>query len=280
MKQETTKRMVTALARGRALLMAVLLVLAAGACNEDGTGPGSPDGAKTVSLSIGLGGGTAAPAAALFAAGLELTDGVSTLVIESAELVLREIEFKREGVEDCEGALGDDCDEFETGPYLVALPLDGSVSRELSAEVDTGTYTEIEFDVHKPEDGNTADQAFIDANPNFADISIRVTGTYNGQDFLYTTDLNEEQEVELTSSLQVTEGSGPVNVTLIIDLATWFESPAGMLVDPRTANKGEPNEDLVTDNIRASIEGFRDDDSDGISHDDDDDELDDSGGDA
>ncbi len=259
-------------------LLALTLVTAMVGC-DNATGPGL-DGSKAVTLSIAMSAGTAAPS--LFAGELELNDGTHTLVIQSAELVIREIEFERMNHDDCEVAgTDDDCEEFETGPYLVALPLDGTVSQELTAVVDTGTYDEIEFDIHKPEDNGLTDEDFLVDNPNFADISIRVTGTYDGQDFLYTTDLNEEQEIELTSPLVVTPESGPVAVTLIIDASTWFETSTGSLIDPRTANDGEPNEGLVEDNIRTSIEGFRDDDHDGIPHDDDDDEdhsVDDNGG--
>jgi hypothetical protein len=63
----------------------------------------------------------------------------------------------------------------------------------------------------------------------------------------------------------VAEGSA-TNVTLRLDVARWFVSGTA-LVDPATANKGGLNENLVRDNIRASIDAFRDDDRDG--HDDD-----------
>ncbi len=253
------------------LSLALALMATLAACN-DATGPNS---GRQLSLSVGLAGGGASPTAGLFAQGLELTDGTNTLVIESAEVVIREIEFERVETAGCDSEVGDDdCEEFEIGPFVVALPLDGSVTKELEAQVEPGTYDEIEFDIHKPEDDNQADLDFIAQNPNFADVSIRVTGTYNGTSFLYTSDLNEEQEIELTSFLTVAEGAGPVNVTLTIDLASWFDNGAGMLIDPSTAVKGQPNENLVRDNIKNSIEGFRDDDGDGVPHDDDPDEDD------
>jgi hypothetical protein len=276
MNDRTLKTIAGALGRVQGLLLAVALVSMLAGCNEDGTGPGNLDGANTVSLSFGLSGGAAAPAPSLFAGSLELTDGTNTLVIETAELVLREIEFERVESTGCDSLVDDDdCEEFEVGPFLVSLDLGGGVSQELTAVVDTGTFDEIEFDIHKPEDNDAADFAFIAANPNFDGVSIRVTGTYNGQAFVYTTDEGQEQEIDLTSPLVVTEDSGPVNVTMMLDVSTWFENQAGMLIDPRTANKGEPNESLVEGNIENSIEGFRDDDHDGISHDDDDDEVDD-----
>ncbi len=252
-----------------ALTLATLGLLAG--CDGGPTGPGGA-GSKSVSLSFGLKGGSASPAPGLFAAGYELTDGLgNTLVITSAELVLREIEFERVDAPDCDLAVEEDaCEDFEVGPYLVALPLDGSVSLEITAAIDTGTYDEIEFDIHKVSDGDPANDEFLAANPDFADISIRVMGTYNGVAFEYTSDLNEEQEIELTSPLVVTPESGAVNATLIVDLDTWFRLPiAGDLIDP-----SDPSyENQVKDNIRDSLEGFRDDDHDGVSHDDDTDEA-------
>ncbi len=257
-------------------LLALLAMALLGAC-DDATGPGLPAGSQVVSLSLSIGPGSAAPAPALFAAGLELSDGVNTLTIESAELVLRELEFERVETTGCDSELeDDDCEEFEVGPFLVALPLDGSVSTQIEAVVETGTYDEIEFEFHKPDDGDPADQDFIAAHPDFADISIRVTGTYNTQPFEYTTALNEEQEVELSDPLVVGPDAGPLNVTLTLDISTWYRAPDGTYVDPRTAVDGGANETLVTDNIRNSIEGFRDDDEDGVPHSDDNDELDDS----
>jgi len=254
---------------GRLVLGLALLGLLAG-CDDDPTGPAAP-GAQSVSLSVTLK-STAGPSPALFAQGLQLTDGTNTLEIESAELVLRELEFERVETFGCDSEVGDDdCEEFETGPFLIALPLDGSVSTELTAQVDTGRYDEIEFEFHKPDDDNPSDLDFINQHPSFADVSIRVTGTYNGQAFEYVTDLNAEQEVELSDPLVVTENTGPVNVTLTVDLATWFLDGSA-LVDPATALKGQPNEELVENNIEASVEGFRDDDEDGVPHGDDDDE--------
>jgi hypothetical protein len=57
-------------------------------------------------------------------------------------------------------------------------------------------------------------------------------------------------------------------VTLRVDIGTWFVNEVGTaLVNPATANKGQPNESVVKDHIQASLEAFHDDDRDG--HDDD-----------
>ncbi len=263
--------------QARGMLLAVALMTAAVGC-DDATAPGAA-GVPTVSLSVWLGGGSANPAPALFAEGLELTDGVSTLVIESAELVIRELEFEKVETAGCDSGLDDDdCEEFEVGPFLLSLPLDGSVRTEITAQVDPGTYDEIEFEIHKADDGDLADQDFLDLNPNFAGISIRVTGTFDGESFVYTSAIDEEREIELVDPLMVTPESGPLGVTLTLDISTWFVNSIDMLIDPRTANDGEPNESVVTANITNSIEGYRDDDHDGVPHGDDLDEDDGSNG--
>lgn len=257
---------------GLALALAVALV----AC-DDSTGP---NGGSLLTLSIMVpGSGGAAPAPALFgAAELRLDDGQNTLVIQSAEVVLREIEFERaEYVGGCgdddgevEGSDDDSCEEYETAPRLMPLPLDGSVDQRISAVVPAGAYDEIEFDVHKV-GGDDLDLAFLNDHPTFDGISVRVMGTWNGTAFEYTSDLEAEQEIEFVTPIQA-DGAA-MNVTLSVDLANWFADAVGNLIDPASALKGMPNEGLVKNNIEASIEGFEDDDHDGVPHHDDDDEL-------
>ncbi len=158
----------------------------------------------------------------------------------------------------------DSCEKFVAGPFLLELPLDGSVETVVTLDdVTPGVYDELEFDIHKPEDDTADDLAFIQQNPDFRRISIRVEGDYNGDSFVYETDLNEDQEVDLVPPLVVTGSSNQTNVTLVVDVDSWFRRGDGQLVDPATANKGGSNEKLVEDNIEDSIEGIEDDDFDG-----------------
>ena len=269
---ERQMRQLRQCSRGFGLIASLLALALVGAC-DDATGPAS--GGQAVSLSFAIGAGTPGVSPFLFGGAVELSDGTNTLVIESAEMVLREIEFERVDDNACDVEIDhDDCEKFEVGPLLVALPLDGSVSQEITAQVEEGTYDEIEFDVHKIDSADPASAELIGARPDLDGISIKATGTYNGQSFVFTSDLNEEQEIELTSMLIIGPDAEPTNVTLTLDVTTWFATVGGALLDPATANKGEPNENLVKDNIKNSIEGFRDDDADGVPHDEDDDEDD------
>ena len=197
--------------------------------------------------------------------------GTDTLIIRSVELVLREIELERvEDLADCDSTINDDaCEEFSIGLRLVHLPLGDEIDRIITADLAAGIYDEVEFEIHKPDEAG--DAVFIAAHPDFEDVAIRVTGTLSRAgtrtDFTFTTDLNEEQEVELDPPLDVTT-DGTVNLTIRLDIASWFLTAAGTgIVDPASANKGGANENLVRDNIKASIDAFHDDDGDGLDDD-------------
>jgi hypothetical protein len=157
----------------------------------------------------------------------------------------------------------DACEKFATGPVLISLPLDGSVSTEFEIPIDTGSYTEVEFEIHKLSGDDPADAAFIQANPDFADISIRVEAIFNGDTVVFETDLNFKQELALSPPVVVDGTAATVNVTILSAVDVWFRDATGAVIDPATANKGEENENLVKDNIRDSFEAFEDDDKDG-----------------
>jgi hypothetical protein len=239
---------------------------------------GCSDGGAPVGLAFSTRNPTAG-AAAQTGDSTVVVRGSDTVIIRSVELVLREIELERiDHLTDCPDSSGDDdpCEEFTVGIRLVSLPLGDETAKAITVDVPEGIYDEVEFEIHKPESSD--DAAFIAANPAFAQVSIRVTGTFSQagarSDFVYTTDLSKEQEIGLNPPLDVT-AAGAVNLTIRLDVATWFLTVGGTaLVDPATANKGGANEGLVKNNIEQSIEAFHDDDSDGL----DDDHEDDDGG--
>ena len=206
--------------------------------------------------------GTASPSALLDDT---LVTGTDTLIITSAQIVLREIELKRIDTADCDSQLDDDgCEEFEAGPVLVSLPLTAGAETEFELDIPPATYSEIEFDIHKVED-EPSDIVFLQQHPEFDKLSIRVMGSYNGNDFLFESDLGVEQELDLVPVLVVEEGSGSTNITVFVDIDAWFRDQSGDLIDPDTANDGGPNKSLVEDNIKQSMEAFEDDDRSGSS---------------
>jgi hypothetical protein len=238
-------------------LIGIALVLAASGCNTTST----PVVAGAVQVSFATQATPAVVASRTAMTGDTMVTGSDTLVLTSAEVVLRQIELKTAQTTDCGSATGDRCAEVELGPVLVSLPLTpGAEQRFALDSVPNGTYGRLEFEVHKPDDGDPQDQAFIAANRTFAQISLRVKGTFNGQAFEFTTALDVEQELTLSPELTVAEGSS-VNVTIFVDVSTWF-LVNGAVVNPTTANRS-----TVEQNIRNSFRAFEDNDRSG-SHDD------------
>jgi hypothetical protein len=261
---------------GKIVTGLVLVTLGAAACS-DGTGPSPAAGKQSISLSVSS--GATGPAGA---AADTVSSGGHSLVLGKVELVMRQIRLKRvEGSQACAGddqgddapaASGSDghdggngesddsCEAVATGPLLLDLPLGGTPQKLVTVTVDTGTYREVDFKLHKP---GTGDSDFVKANPDFAQLSIRVTGTFDGHNFSYQSDVTAEQRDALVPALAVT-AAGPTNLTLVVDVKTWFvDSKNGQLIDPASGAKGQVNEQLVRDNIRASLRMFEDHDRDG-----------------
>ena len=239
-----------------------LCVLAGALACKDSTGPASPP----VSLSFST--KTLNSSGAIMQANgpafdVAVTGGGNTLIITRVQMVVRKIELKRSNTATCPEVVpsnSDDCEELSIGPLLLDLPLTTAILTPVSVSIPAGTYRELELKLHKPGD-DARDQAFKTANPAFADTSIRVQGTYNGRAFVFTSRVSEEMELEFNPPLTIGATGG--NVTVQIDVAAWFRSASGAVIDPATANIGGLNEGIVKANIKASFRALEDDDRDG-----------------
>lgn len=243
-----------------------LIAIAALACS-DAT---SPSGGNAHPMSVAF--GTAPAASARVAAGqpvispdVTIGDAAHSLVITRAQLVIGKMELKTADSASCDGGEHDsDCSEIESGPTLVDLPLTAGASTALDVSVPAGTYRKLELKVRAPERGEDDASAFLAAHPDFQGVSLRVDGTFDGVAFTYTTSLEAELEMEFEPPLVV--DAGGKNITVNVDVSTWFRTAGGVVIDPATALAGGENEALVASNIRASFGAFEDDDHDG--HDD------------
>jgi hypothetical protein len=212
---------------------------------------------------------------------VSLASGGNTLVITRAQLVLARIELQRAGATcSSSAASGDDdadeheCAELQLAPTLVDLPVDASVVSALNVTVPAGSYSSLEAKVRpvgssggssSGSGSGRGTSAFLAAHPELAGVSVRVEGTYNGKAFVYTGAPETGIETSFTPALAV--DASPVNLTVHVDLSTWFRTQSGALIDPTTAVPGGANAALVSDNIRRSFRAFHDDDRNG--HDDD-----------
>lgn len=250
----------------RAPVIAILLGLGLAACSET-NGLGTLSSVQ-VSFATQPATGLLAHRAAI--AGMTSDTqimGADTLVLTKVEFVLRELELRRANVTACPADSTDDdsCEKFESGPFLVNLPLAPGAQQVFAAEIPAGTYSEVEFEIRKPDDGNPDDQAFLQQHPEFNKVSIRVTGTFNGTPFVHTTELDVEQELTLTPNLVVGEGQS-TNLTIFVSVAGWYVVN-GVLVSPETANKDGVNESAVNNTIKDSFKAFEDADRSGSDDD-------------
>jgi hypothetical protein len=175
----------------------------------------------------------------------------SLATITSARVVIEEIEF--------ESSLGDTFDFELEQPFVQDLIM-GSILNEIETiEVPFGSYkeSEIEIDELDPEDG-----AVYSQNPELQGRSIVVKGYLNGDPnntFMFTSDLEEEQEREFEPPLVLNESEPSTSIVLAIDMGMWLVDGDGNLLDPSF----ESNRSMIEGNIKASIDVFEDEDDDG-----------------
>ena len=79
---------------------------------------------------------------------------------------------------------------------------------------------------------------------------------------MYTGRFDSEQEFDLNPPLVANE-TGGTDLTLFLDLDKWFRDSSGALIDPATANAGQPNQGVVEQNIKSAVDAFEDENHDG-----------------
>jgi hypothetical protein len=248
-----------------------LIVLAC----TDAAGP-SPSSAKTMTLSFSTRSAGAPTAGAsrvalTSASGVSTADSANTLTISRVQLVVEKLELEKAGTIGCsEGESSDDdshtssddgCEEFETAPLLIDLPLTIGATAGASVSVPQGNYDKLELKVRSLLAGRDDATAFLAAHPDFAGISVRVDGTFNGAPFVYTSPIEAELELEFSPPVVIDQNGS--NITVSVDVSSWFRSSTGEVIDPATAVAGGINSALVSSNIRASFHAFEDEDRDG-----------------
>lgn len=258
-----------------AALISTSVALIAGCSDSTGSA-----GAGAVRFNLATRTSASAAAGALSAdvAPVTLTDGTNTLVINSAQIVVRKIELERSGAnvtctEDIQqegesessdshgtdAAGTDDCEELKLGPVLLDLPLTPRLATVINVDLPPGDYGRAEFQLHKP--GGSNDAAFLQDHPDFRGVSVRVSGSFNDVPFTYNGDVSATQHLTLNPPLAVRDG-GTADLTLFVDVDSWFRVN-GTLIDPSTAGSGQPNASRVKNNIQSAFRAFEDPDRDG-----------------
>ncbi len=172
----------------------------------------------------------------------------SDVQLDSVKILLKTIQFHSEDD-------GDSLD-FKTEPQILNLALDGSVNTLHAADIPLGTYNKVSFRIHKPEDGeDPGDPDFMESTGGNERFCVVFKGTYEGTVFAFKSRRSTKQRVEIDPPLIIDEEGLEVNITLTVDVDSWFHDADGNSLNPLD----EDHENEIDDAIRKSFRGFRDD---------------------
>ncbi len=219
-----------------ALASLVLLLFFAVGCDDSPTDANTATN-PSASLSFVVGDGGSLSKA---------TSGHVTIV--SAKLLLRTIQFH--SVND------DDSSEFKTEAVIVDLDLTGGLNTIGVNDIAPGEYNKVSFRLHKPDDSENIDDTDFfgsDSAGGNERYSVVVTGLYDTTAFTYKSRSTANQRIVFDSALVITDTTNSVNVTLSVDVNSWFVSNQGNL-DPTDAK----DENAIDRAIRSSFRGFVD----------------------
>lgn len=173
---------------------------------------------------------------------LAITGTNGTLRIEDVRLIVSELELEQVGgscVGEDDG--DDDCEEFESGPFLVDLPLAGGAVTLATDQIAPGTYDELEFeveDLESDDDDDAGERQAIQSllaqlrgvYPGFPSRASMVAhGTFTpagstaAQPFTVYFDAEIEVEMDLSPPVTV---PGATALTVEVNPALWFRDGA------------------------------------------------------
>jgi hypothetical protein len=232
------------------------IAMALTACNGTAPHPSYP-----LSLSITT---KSASTPSGLSADIQIGTGANSLKITAAAVVLARIEVSPGGTCAPTGE-EDDCDELGVGPQLLTLPVDGTTKVVLDGLVPAGTYSALhaKLDAVKADDDEKGASAFLTAHPDFAGVSVKVTGTFTDAQSVahaFTFTSGADAEIESAFNPPVTVGASTSNLTIAVDIASWFKDATGAAIDPTNT----ANAEAIERNIARSFRAFEDDEHDGV----------------
>lgn len=163
---------------------------------------------------------------------------------------------------DGDGHDDDGCPPLKVGPVLVDLPLDGTTKVILDALVPAGTYTRLQARLHAVDADDQGVSDFLAAHPEFEGISVKVVGVFTdtggmAHDFTFVSHINAVSMIKFATP--VTVDAGTTNLTINVDVSSWFTAMSGAVIDPTNS----ANQRRIEKNIRASLRACKDNNHDG-----------------
>src|SRR5213592_2415305 len=133
-----------------------------------------------------------------------------------------------------------ECEPIRVESVQVDLPLDGMTKVILDALVPAGTYTGLRARLE----------------------SVNVVGVFTdagGTAHPFTFTSHIEAEVQMDFATPVSVAANTTNLTIDVDVGSWFKDATGAVIDPTSS----ANQEAIEHAIRASLRAFEDDDHDG-----------------
>jgi hypothetical protein len=197
-------------------------------------------------------------------ASIQIGTGANSLTLNQAQVVLSRIELSPSGSCATAGEQ-DDCDELQAGPALLDLPVDGTAKVVLDGAVPPGSYTALhaKLDAVTPDEDEPGVSAFLVAHPDWKGISVKVTGVFTdakNQTHNFTFASEADAEIEAAFQPAITVAAGTSNITVSVDVASWFKDKTGAVIDPTDP----ANAHAIDHNVQRSFRTFEDNDRDGI----------------
>lgn len=184
-------------------------------------------------------------------------DGGTTLTVVTAEFVWEDIEFAR-SPDPCADSQtaddGDDCSEVAIQPTVLNLQLESSpqVIGLFQAPVEPGTYERLQFTLHPVggTEANLLSQGFQEGT------SVRVVGNIDADDGTTQIDAllgpSGVVNVPFNQQIELEEGQA-AEITLIVNVDSWFRAEDGSVIDPDDADDGGQLGAEVRENILQSF---------------------------
>lgn len=228
---------------------------------------------QTVSVSFAAE-GNAGLAAIVDGNGAAVSSTAPVPAVTKVQLVLTKMELGRTDDIECVGERDDDeqlasssstppvdkshdCEHVSRDPVLIDMPVDGTLRTQLSVPLAAGTYKKLEAKLEPANGRKPLGAAFLTAHPEFAGVSIRVEGTYNGAPFSFKSSMKSVLHMRFKPPLVI--DATTKNATVAVDVSKWFVTVHGEVLDPSNATTGTPARKIIENNIRASFRAFKDD---------------------
>lgn len=255
---------------GRWTALVAALSLAVAGCGDSGAGPDpavpmsisttleqlvspasvTPADAPGVSASVRSSSGARPAVTAVDGAG-------DTLKLDAAMVLIENIQVHRQGSGDCGSA--DACVATEVKRLLLEVPMD--TTREvrsvgLVGQIDADIYDELRYELGIVQ---ASDTTAVDSFPELEGASMLIEGSFNGEAFTFTSDLETSVAVTLSPVLDVSDSPTATNVTLSAPVTRWFMGSDNTFMDPTVSE----NAAAIAEAVAESFTAFPDADADG-----------------